>query len=152
MEDYSMYQRILLPLDGSTEAEKALIHGINLANLSGAELILLRIVEPFPPVRSVSPAELRTIKEHAKDWAEDYFERIAADLREQNIPHETVILEGRASVMIAQFAEQNEIDLILISSRGRTGFTRWLMGSVADRVIRGTTIPVLLVPSEGSSS
>jgi nucleotide-binding universal stress UspA family protein len=147
-----MFERILLPLDGSVGAEGAIPYASNLAKLSGAKLILLRIVEPFPPIRSISLAEMKMIKQKAIEWADEYFERIAADLREKNIQYETVILEGNASVMISQYAEQNDIDLILISSRGRTGLTRWLLGSVADRVIRGATIPVLLVPSKDNGS
>ena len=143
-----MYERILVPLDGSITAEQSLPHAIALANLSGAKLIMIRILEPFPPVRSLSSANMSMLKQQAREWAVEYFERLSEDLGEQNVLHETVILEGRASVMIEQFAEQNDIDLILLSSRGRTGVTRWLMGSVADRVIRGAKIPVLLVPSK----
>ena len=99
----------------------------------------------------MSPADLKIIKQHAREWAEDYFERISIDLQKQDISYETEILEGRASVMIEQFAEENDIDLIVLASRGHTGLTRWLMGSVADRVIRGATIPVLLVPTKASN-
>ena len=143
-----MYGRILVPLDGSITAEQSLPHAITLAKCLGAKLILIRILEPFPPVRSMSPADMSKIKKQAREWAVEYFERISVDLGEQSFLHETVILEGRASVMIEQFAEQNDIDLILLSSRGRTGLTRWLMGSVADRVIRGAKMPVLLVHSK----
>jgi nucleotide-binding universal stress UspA family protein len=143
-----MCKRILVPLDGSVIAEQALSHAIGLARFSGAKLILIRILEPFPPVRSMSPADIRRVLQQAREWAEEYFERISMDLGEQNVLHETVFLEGRASVMIEQFAEQNDIDLILLSSRGRTGLTRWLIGSVAERVVRGAKIPVLLMPSK----
>jgi nucleotide-binding universal stress UspA family protein len=143
-----MYKHILVPLDGSVTAEQALSHAISLARLSGAKLILIRILEPFPPVRSMSPADIRRVKQQAREWAEEYFERISVDLGEQNVLHEMVILDGRASVMIEEYAEQNDIDLILLSSRGSTGLTRWLMGSVADRVVRGAKIPVLLMPSK----
>jgi nucleotide-binding universal stress UspA family protein len=148
-EERIMYERILVPLDGSVRAEQVIPHAKVLAKLSGAKLILLRILEPFPPVRSMSPEDLKIIKRHAREWAEEYFIKITADLQEEDIAVESIISEGRASVMIAKFAEQNDIDLILISSRGRTGITRWLMGSVADRVIRGASVPVLLVPSSG---
>lgn len=142
-----MFKRILVPLDGSSTAEEAIPHALTFVNLSGAKLVLLRILEPFPPVRSMSPADLKMVKQRAREWAEDYFERISIDLQKQGISHETEILEGRASVMIEKFAEENDIDLIVLASRGHTGLTRWLMGSVADRVIRGATVPVLLVPA-----
>ena len=53
--------------------------------------------------------------------------------------------EGKAAVEITQFAEANHVDLIVMSTRGRSGVSRWLMGSVADRVVRGAAVPVLLV-------
>jgi len=146
-----MFKRILVPLDGSSTAEEAIPHAITFANISEAKLVLLRILEPFPPVRSMSPAELKKVKQRAREWAEDYFERISIDLQKQGISHEMEILEGRASVMIEKFAEESDIDLIVLASRGHTGLTRWLMGSVADRVIRGATVPVLLVPTKASN-
>jgi nucleotide-binding universal stress UspA family protein len=62
------------------------------------------------------------------------------------------MIEGRPSVAIMQFAEDNAIDLIVICSRGRSGLSRWLMGGVADRVVRGATVPVLLVQAHGMES
>jgi nucleotide-binding universal stress UspA family protein len=57
-------------------------------------------------------------------------------------------VEGRANEVILQFAEANQIDLIVICTRGRSGLSRWLMGSVADRVVRGARVPVLLVRAQ----
>jgi nucleotide-binding universal stress UspA family protein len=57
---------------------------------------------------------------------------------------------GDHSKQIVQFAEANRIDLIVICTRGRSGLSRWLMGSVADRVVRGASVPVLLVQTEGA--
>ena len=56
-----------------------------------------------------------------------------------------VIIEGSPHVEIVQFAEGNQVDLIVMSTRGQSGLSRWLMGSVADRVVRGASVPVLLV-------
>jgi nucleotide-binding universal stress UspA family protein len=81
--------------------------------------------------------------------AREYLENIAAGLQEQGIPVQVVIIEGRPHTEILRFAETNQVDLIVICSRGRSGFSRWLMGSVADRVVRGASTPVLLVRSSG---
>ena len=58
-----------------------------------------------------------------------------------------VTIDGRPHVEIPQYAETNQVDLIVMSTRGQSGLSRWLMGSVADRVVRGATVPVLLVRS-----
>jgi nucleotide-binding universal stress UspA family protein len=81
--------------------------------------------------------------------AREYLENIAAGLQEQGIPVQVVIIEGRPHTEILRFAETDQVDLIVICSRGRSGFSRWLMGSVADRVVRGASTPVLLVRSSG---
>jgi nucleotide-binding universal stress UspA family protein len=148
----AVYKRILLPLDGSAMAEQALPHALAVASHFGAELILLRILEPFPHIRGISATELAAIREQTEEWAHAYFGRITAELEGQPVPILTAMIEGRPSVAIMQFAENNAIDLIVICSRGRSGLSRWLMGGVADRVVRGATVPVLLVQARGAKS
>lgn len=141
-----MYKRILLPLDGSTLAEQALPHAVAQAECFGAELILLRVVEPIMPTDVVVPREaIRRAEERTKALTQEYLERVAARVRERGIPVQIVTIEGFPYVQIVQFAEANQIDLIVLCTRGRSGVSRWLMGSVADRVVRGAKVPVLLV-------
>jgi nucleotide-binding universal stress UspA family protein len=140
-----MYKRVLIPLDGSPLAEQALPHAIAQARHSQAELILLRVVEPFAHARGLSLADLEQIRQQTHTWARDYLERIAADVRQQGIPVQPVTIDGRPHTGIAEFAENNQVDLIVMGTRGQSGLSRWLMGSVADRVVRGATVPVLLV-------
>lgn len=140
-----MYRRILLPLDGSPLAEQALPHAMSQAVCCGAELILLRVVEPFPQVRSLSVSDLEQIRKQTEDWASEYLERVSKGPKERGIPLQTAMVEGQPHQAILQFAETHQVDLIVICTRGRSGISRWLMGSVADRVVRGATVPVLLV-------
>ncbi len=140
-----MYKRVLLPLDGSPLAEQALPHAIAQARNSQAELVLLRVVEPFDRGTGLSLAAHERLNEQAAIWAREYLEPIAADVQQQGIRVQVVIVEGRPHVQIAEFAEGNQVDLIVISARGKSGLSRWLMGSVADRIVRGATVPVLLV-------
>jgi nucleotide-binding universal stress UspA family protein len=142
-----MYAHILVPLDGSDTAEQALPHAVALAELFDAKLTLLRILEPLPQVRGVSPSSSRSIKQQAREWAQSYFERISAGLSEQGIEVASEILEGRPAAIITQYAGENEADLIVLCSKGRSGVSRWLIGGVADRVMRGAPVPVLLVPA-----
>jgi nucleotide-binding universal stress UspA family protein len=140
-----MYSRVLIPLDGSALAEQALPDAIVQAKHFNAELILLRVVEPFAHARGMSLSHLEKINQQAHTWAREYLEGLAADIQDQGVLVKTVSIDGRPHTGIAEFAESNRVDLIVMSTRGQSGLSRWLMGSVADRVVRGATIPVLLV-------
>jgi nucleotide-binding universal stress UspA family protein len=143
-----MYKRILLPLDGSTMAEQALPYAIAQAEKFGALLILLRVLKPLPHVRGMSAADIAAIKLQTSEWAQEYLEQLVNELRKKDVSVQAATVEGQPSVTILQFAEKNQVDLIVICSRGRSGLSRWLMGSVADRVVRGATVPVLLVRTQ----
>lgn len=141
-----MYKRILLPLDGSAMAEQALPYAIAQAERFGAELILLRVVELIAPMDALVPREAaRRAEERTKAWTQEYLERVAVGVQERGIPVQMVTVEGHPHTQIVQFAESNQVDLIVICTRGHSGISRWLMGSVADRVVRGAGVPVLLV-------
>jgi nucleotide-binding universal stress UspA family protein len=140
-----MYRRVLIPLDGSPLAEQALPHAIAQAGCFQAELILLKVLEPFPHARGMSLGDLERIKQRASTWADEYLERIAAGIQQQGVLVQKVTIDSRPHTGIAEFAESNQVDLIVMSTRGQSGLSRWLMGSVADRVVRGATVPVLLV-------
>ena len=104
-----------------------------------------RVIEPLAQISDLSVTDLERIKEQMRTWASEYLERIAAGAQDQSIPVVVSMTEGKAAVEITQFAEANHVDLIVMSTRGQSGLSRWLMGSVADRVVRGATVPVLLV-------
>jgi nucleotide-binding universal stress UspA family protein len=143
-----MYKRILLPLDGSKLAERALPHAIAQAQGFGARLVLLRVAETIPHAPGVSAADLERVKRQTVAWAQEHLKRVTEQVQELGVQVESAIIEGRPNVEITRFAEANSIDLIVLSSRGRSGFSRWLLGSVADRVVRGAIVPVLLVRVE----
>jgi nucleotide-binding universal stress UspA family protein len=140
-----MYKRILVPLDGSVMAEQSIPHAIGLAERYGAMLILLRVLEPIPQVRGMSASDSASIKQHADTGAHEYLAKWLSKIRNKGIPVQPAVVEGRPDVTILNFSEHNQVDLIVICSRGRSGLSRWLMGSVADRVVRGAAAPVLLV-------
>lgn len=141
-----MYKRILLPLDGSGLAEQSLPHAVAHAESFGAELVLLRVLEPILPTGTVAPlAATRRAENLTEALAREYLARIGADIQERGVSVSTVIVEGRPRTKILEFAEANQVDLIVMSKRGRSGPSRWLMGGVADRVVRGANVPVLLV-------
>jgi nucleotide-binding universal stress UspA family protein len=133
----------MLPLDGSHAAELALPYAVAQAERFRAHLILLRAVEPILYVHYLEALD-DTIQQRM-DWARDYLESVATGVRERGIPVKTVVTQGAPHVAITQYAETNQVDLIVICSRGHSGSSRWLMGSVADRIVRGAKVPVLLV-------
>jgi nucleotide-binding universal stress UspA family protein len=140
-----MYKRILVPLDGSRLAEQALPHAAAHAAAFGAEIILLKVLEPLPEPSMSSPRAIRSAEAASAELAQEYLEGVAAGLQAEGHGVEAAIEEGRPYVQIIRYAEENNVDLIVMSTRGYSGLSRWLLGSVADRVARGATVPVLLV-------
>ena len=141
-----MYKRILLPLDGSPVAEQSVSHAIAQATRFDAELVLFRALAPLPRPATIPEATIQKTEAATERTARDYLERIAAQAEEEGVRTEIVVENGAAHEQILMYAETNDIDLIVICSRGQSGFlSRWLMGSVSDRVVRGSQVPVLVV-------
>ena len=150
--------RVLLPLDGSPLAESVIDHVPGLCRSDSAELHLLRVVAPaevFPigaPMPLPSPQP--NLMEARIAAAKDYLERRASKLREAGwrVEHEVVVAWSPAAEVL-RMAEERRCDLIAIATRGQEGVQRMLLGSVADKVIRGATTPVLAVnPMPGAFS
>jgi nucleotide-binding universal stress UspA family protein len=146
-----MYQRILVPLDGSRLAEQALSHAAIHAEKYGAEVLLLMVLGPLPDPGLTGRRAVRSAEEATARLAQSYLEGVATDLRQQGLPVQTETVEGKPYVQIIRFAEEKEIDLIVMSTRGHSGLSRWLLGSVTDRVVRGATVPLLLVQCQEDS-
>ena len=140
-----MYKSILLPLDGSAMAEQALPYAIAQAKHFQAELILLKVLEPVERSISLPPGDISRAEKVTRKLASEYLERIAAGFREKDISVRVVTVTGQPHEGIVRFAEAEQVDLIVICTHGHSGLTRWLVGSVADRVTRGVNVPVLLV-------
>jgi nucleotide-binding universal stress UspA family protein len=140
-----MYKRILVPLDGSETAEQALAYATAQAEYCSAQLVLLRVLEPLPRDRGLPLSAIRRAEEQTSKSAREYLQRVAARMPDHCAPVETAVREGRAHEEIIRFAEEQAIDLIVLCSRGSSGISRWLIGSVADRVVRGSTTPILLI-------
>ena len=146
------YKRILLPLDGSTLAERALPHAIAQAQRFEAEIILLKVIESLPRRGGLAHGAFERAEKELKTWAREYLEGVAANLKEQGIPVQVATVIDDPHKAIVWFAESNQVDLIVMCTRGQSGLSRWLIGSVADRVVRGAKIPVLLVLAQKAST
>lgn len=146
-----MYNRILVPLDGSKLAEQALPHAAVHAAQFGAEIVLLKVLEPLPEPSMAGRGAVRSAETETARLALAYLEGVASGLREQGLPTKTATSEGKPYWEIVRFAEESGTDLIVMTTRGYSGLSRWLLGSVADRVVRGAAVPVLLVQARGET-
>jgi nucleotide-binding universal stress UspA family protein len=145
-----MYRRILLALDGSAMAEQALPVAVNHAKNFQSELYLIRVISPLMKSYRTGMATISAIEkaeEQLGGIAEDYLDGIANKLQEDNVEVNIASRKGIPYKEIISFSDQNKIDLIVMCTRGESGFTRWMLGSNTDYVIRGTNVPVLAVPA-----
>lgn len=152
-----MYKKILVPLDGSELAECVLPHvEVIVKGCELPEVIFLQVIEP--PVtpysyRYVSEAERQ--KFVAEDTAEarkaatDYLNRIIESTNYSKLNIQSEIVIGKPAEIIADYAAKKEAGLIVIATHGRSGVSRWAYGSVADRILRSSCIPVLMVRAPG---
>ena len=150
LEGISMYRRILAALDGSALAEQALSTAITLAEQLDSELFLLRVVIPLPISYRAGAASAAVIEAAERDAvleAADYLDVVAEGIREKGFAVQVATRLGNPSKAIVEFVERNQIDLLVMCTRGQTGPTRWLLGSVTDHVVRGSSIPVVVVPA-----
>jgi nucleotide-binding universal stress UspA family protein len=148
-------RRILVTLDGSPFAEEALGPAQVMAGAFGAELVLLLVIEP--PVPIADPAGLMVIpatvdaEKRLRESAAAYLATITGRLTAEGVAVSSAAVEGStvAGAVLAE-ADAQRVDLLVVASHGAGGFERLVMGSVADKVVRGARIPVLVVRPEGA--
>lgn len=149
-----MYRRVLVPLDGSQFAEGALEHLSSVAQVAKLEsVVLVRVVMPLlVHAKDYIEAEAaREAEDKQEAAARRYLEEVAARLRKQGMPAKTVfVLDGEPAMKILETAREHEVDLIIMSSHGTSGFAPWLFGSVTERVLSHSAVPVLMVVSQGT--
>jgi nucleotide-binding universal stress UspA family protein len=138
-------KKILVPLDGSALAESAIAKAMELAGPEST-LMLLRAAEAHT-LPGVDPTEAQT--EVVRE-AEDYLAAVATRLREQGDRVETSVWYGPAASAIVEAARLRKADLIVMSTHGRSGMGRLILGSVAESVLRGTSTPILLLRVPGA--
>jgi nucleotide-binding universal stress UspA family protein len=143
-------RQVLIPLDGSANAESILPYALALGQATQAEYTLLRVVEPVmvahhmpvdPAVRELDDQLI----DHLQVEAQIYLEQVAGRLTAHALTARIeVVVAPQAAIAILEEAQQDGIDLIAMATHGRRGLTRVLLGSVADKVLRGATTPMLL--------
>ena len=152
-----MYEKIMVPTDGAREASKAIDHAEALAKKFGSEVILLRVVQPssIPATTMGSPGgvavyEVAFEAADAETQANIKRARNQLNSRRRQLEKEKInarveVLIGDPAGIIKRVAEDEDVDLIVMATRGRSGITRALLGSVADDIVRSNVAPVLLL-------
>jgi nucleotide-binding universal stress UspA family protein len=145
----NLFRHLLVPLDGSALAAAALPMAAGLAALCDAQATLLMVV---PPVEDViaTPGEtiaVDTQLESRRYQARQYLDRLGQEPEWRGLRLQTAIAYGRAAEEILGYADGEGVDLIVMTTHGRSGLGRWVWGSVAEKVLRAAHTPVLLLRS-----
>lgn len=145
-----MLQRLMVPLDGSKRAEHGLALAARLAQGSGGELLLVRVVS-MPALRLApygEPAQIAlALIAQARQDADDYLKSVSQRELLQGIAVRTLTIEGHVTADLLTTAYDEQCDLIVLSTHGYSGFNRWRLGRVAAQVARHSPVPVLIVPT-----
>jgi nucleotide-binding universal stress UspA family protein len=145
------YRNIVLATDGSENTQRAISYGIELAKLSGATVHALYVVDTPSIISEDWTAGKETIYEIIRADGEKVVSKVKKIGEASGVEVREVILDGYPSNEIIDFAENNNIDLIVMGTLGKTGLEKFLMGSVAEKVVRGSKVPVMVVRGEESS-
>ena len=146
-----MYEKILVPLDGSELAEVALPYAEELAGRLGSEITLVFVLTPGSesvpdPYRRLHQYYIEKMVENTKEGAERYVKKPQG----KAIKVEPRILVGNPAEEIVEYASKEDIGLIVMATHGRSGISRWALGSVANKVVRATERPVGLIRAKGA--
>ncbi len=139
-----MYKKILVPTDGSEFAKKAQKHALFLAKVSGAEIIAVSVTENNFVNGLPLDDEVYQLNQILNERSHENLEEFDK-LNEDDIKMNHVIREGSPARVILDVAAEEQVDLIVMGSSGKSGFDRFIMGSVADKVVNSAKCAVLVV-------
>ena len=139
-----MYKKILVPTDGSEFAKKAQKHALFLSKVSGAEIIAVSVTENNFVNGLPLDDEVYQLNQLLKERSEENLEEFDK-LNEDDLKITHVIKEGSPARCILEVASEEDVDLIVMGSSGKSGFDRFIMGSVADKVVNSAKCAVLVV-------
>jgi nucleotide-binding universal stress UspA family protein len=150
MPDYAhppTINHILIPLDGSVLAEQIMSYALEMGQLMEAEYTLLQVIPFMPPIYGTELYGAgwdEELQEQLRTSAQNYLDNIAAPLRAESLRVKTAVMHGIVADAILEYAQAQNVQAIALATHGRTGVRRWLLGGVADKVVRGAQMPVLL--------
>lgn len=143
------YERVLLPTDGSTDAERAADHAIALGEAFDAAIHVISVVDVNTVAAQSELANPNVITGDLREQCEQATKRVAERVHEAGLEGHTAVLEGTPSNAILEYTADHDCDLVTMATHGRTGLERVLIGSTTERTIRRASVPVVSVgPNE----
>lgn len=143
-----MFKQILVPLDGSQNAEQVLTTVKAVASLHKSKVLLLRAIAPLRQSLMASPSVISNIFEQLDEIANQYLDGVAEQLRSEDINVKTITEQCFPAQCILDTAREQECDLIIIGTHGETGSGKWRFGSVANKVIKAESeIAIMIIPT-----
>jgi len=145
-----MFHRILVPLDGSERAERALPVAARLARASHGVLIVAQILN-MDNMLYIAPEMMisESVVQGECDSTNQYLTLATAPFRQDGLSVEQIVMFGTPDSLLLSIIESHNIDLVVMGSHGRTGFTRWALGSIAEKIARYSPVPVLVLREHG---
>jgi len=150
-----MYEKILVPLDGSELAEcilphvEAFIEGCHVSHVMFVRVLEAAVTQGHEEY--ITNSEILVGMESArKTAAKEYLDQVVSGFQHKGTVLHSDVLFGRVPESLSDYTKQNDIDLIVVATHGRSGVTRWVRGSIADKVLRSSNVPVLMVPTPGA--
>jgi nucleotide-binding universal stress UspA family protein len=148
-----MYKKILLPTDGSENAKRAGEQAISLADVTGADIIVLNVIDVNYLQPSYLPSFREDLEKELRNEGKRAIELFEKDLEEsqcrgqcKNVNFISKIEEGKPHEIILETMDEEDVDIVIMGASGKHGLDRVLLGSTTERVVRGATRPVLVVP------
>jgi len=147
------YRNIVIATDGSENTQRAISYGIEIAKLSGAAVHALYVVDTsaFSSIPMSSDGGWEAMYEILRKEGERAVSAIKYQGEAAGVEIREVVWEGNPSNVIIEFSENNNIDLVVMGTLGKTGLDRFLLGSVAEKVVRSSKVPVMVVRSGETS-
>lgn len=150
----SVYEHILVPLDGSPTAERGLQEAIRLAGELGSKLLLLHVIDDFPMLMEMSAiSSFEAGMQKSRELGQQILSQAQSQAAAAGVEASTVLREvtqSRVAEVVIEEAAKAACDLIVMGTHGRSGLSRLALGSDADRVARSTPVPLLLVREPGT--
>ncbi len=147
-----LFQNIVIATDGSENSLKAISCGIEIAKLSGATVHVIHVVDTPSAISDVWTAGKDMIHEMMISDGKKIISKAKKIVEDSGVEVRDVLLYGHPSEEIIKFAENNNMDLIVMGTLGKTGLDRFLMGSVAEKVVRYSKVNVMVVRSRSSEN
>jgi len=140
-----MYENVLVPTDGSDHADRGVEHALDLAAAHGARLHVLFVVDETTHGTTPALSSYEAFLEDVSEQAEEIAEEVVEDATERGVDATMSVRRGVPHEVILRYADDEDIDIVVMGKRGATGVEAPHLGSVTNRVLRGASIPVMPV-------